>query len=67
MSIDHQDTVFFVVKNAQEHYSIWPNYRDIPEGWEDMGVQGNKETCLAHINKEWTDLRPKDLRDALAE
>ncbi|WP_339387062.1 MbtH family protein [Vibrio caribbeanicus] len=66
MSIDSPKTEFTVVINQQEQYSIWPTYHAIPNGWSAIGVTGNKEVCLAHIKKVWTDMRPKSLKDAAA-
>lgn len=66
MSIDNPNTEFTVVINNQEQYSIWPTYHQVPTGWREVGIVGNKENCLEYINKTWTDMRPKSLRDALA-
>lgn len=54
---------FTVVRNDEEQYSIWPAGRALPGGWNDQGVTGSKEECLAFIGREWTDLRPKTLRE----
>ena len=56
---------YVVVKNAEEQYSIWPVFRDLPPGWTDTGVRGPKQTCLDHINTVWTDMRPASLRKAM--
>lgn len=56
---------FVVVVNDEEQYSIWPEERELPAGWRDAGVRGPRSQCLAHIEKVWTDLRPKSLRRAL--
>lgn len=66
MSFDSESTVFQVVINSEEQYSIWPDYKPIPEGWKAVGVRGDKATCLAHIRETWTDMRPKSLREAMA-
>jgi len=66
MSFDSESTIFQVVINHEEQYSIWPSYKPIPEGWEAAGVKGDKATCLAHIREEWTDMRPRSLREAMA-
>ena len=66
MSFDSDKTVFQVVTNDEEQYSIWPDYKAIPEGWKAVGVSGDKATCLAHIEEVWTDMRPKSLRNAMA-
>lgn len=61
---DDDDTIYNVVVNAEEQYSIWPDYSTIPEGWTSEGFKGSKAECLAHIETVWTDMRPKSLRDA---
>ena len=67
MSFDSEDTVFRVVVNHEEQYSIWPEYKAIPGGWRDTGVAGKKAECLAHIEQVWTDMRPLSLRQFMAE
>lgn len=66
MSWDNEDTVFRVVVNHEEQYSIWPDYLAIPEGWREVGVTGNKQHCLNHIDQVWTDMRPLSLRNFMA-
>ena len=56
-------TVYKVVVNSEEQYSIWPADRENPPGWRDVGVSGPKDACLAHIEEVWTDMRPKSLRE----
>lgn len=65
MSIDDPKTQFTVVINHEEQYSIWPSYKEIPGGWRQAGKTGSKEDCLAYIGEEWTDMRPKSLREAM--
>jgi MbtH protein len=65
MSWGEAGTVFAVVRNHEEQYSIWPTYRPIPRGWQAVGMQGGKEECLAYIDEVWTDMRPLSLRQAL--
>lgn len=62
MSFDREDAIFRVLVNHEEQYSIWPEYKSIPAGWKDVGVTGDKKTCLAHVEKVWTDMRPLSLR-----
>ncbi|TDY20664.1 MbtH protein [Paraburkholderia sp. BL6665CI2N2] len=56
------DLVYTVVINDEEQYSIWPTFRDVPAGWREVGVRGQKAECLAHIETVWTDMRPASLR-----
>ncbi|MFJ3671390.1 MbtH family protein [Streptomyces sp. NPDC090106] len=53
-----------VVVNGEEQYSIWPEGRDLPDGWYDEGTSGSKEDCLDHVERVWTDMRPLSLRQA---
>ena len=55
-------TVYKVVVNHEEQYSIWPDYKEIPLGWKDVGKSGPKPVCLAYIEEVWTDMRPLSLR-----
>ena len=57
---------YIVVVNDEEQYSIWPEGREIPLGWRAEGTSGSREACLDHIEKVWTDMRPRSLREALA-
>lgn len=62
MSWDDEDAVFVVVVNHEEQYSIWPEYREVPNGWRAAGKHGSKQECLDYIEEVWTDMRPLSLR-----
>jgi MbtH protein len=51
-----------VVVNRDEQYSVWPAYRPMPLGWQDVHVTGPKDDCLAYIKEIWVDTRPRSLR-----
>jgi MbtH protein len=55
-------TIYRVVVNHEEQYSIWPEYKKIPGGWRDGGKVGPKAECLAYVKEVWTDMRPLSLR-----
>ncbi len=55
-------TIYKVVVNHEEQYSIWPADRENPLGWRDAGKAGLKAECLAYIGEVWTDMRPLSLR-----
>jgi uncharacterized protein YbdZ (MbtH family) len=60
---DREDTtVYKVVVNHEEQYSIWPIYKEIPLGWKEVGKSGQKSECLDYIKEVWTDMRPLSLR-----
>jgi MbtH protein len=69
--MDHDEkedgTIYKVVVNHEEQYSIWPADRENALGWSDVGKIGLKHECLAHIKEVWTDMRPLSLRKRMDE
>ena len=61
------DTIYKVVVNHEEQYSIWPAHKSNPLGWRDAGKSGLKPECLAYIEDVWTDMRPLSLRKAMEQ
>ncbi|MBC1196849.1 MbtH family protein [Microcystis aeruginosa BLCCF158] len=62
-----QQTIYKVVVNHEEQYSIWSVDRDNPNGWRDVGQIGTKEECLSYIKDVWTDMRPLSMRKGVTE
>ncbi|HEY8951276.1 MAG TPA: MbtH family NRPS accessory protein [Candidatus Dormibacteraeota bacterium] len=62
-----ESTVYTVVANDEEQYSIWPTHKPIPAGWRDAGKTGPKAECLLYVKEVWTDMRPLSLRRAMEE
>jgi MbtH protein len=60
-------TIYRVVVNHEEQYSIWPAYRELPLGWREVGKEGLKDECLAYIEAVWTDMRPLSLQKKMEE
>ncbi|MBB4920514.1 MbtH family protein [Streptosporangium saharense] len=56
---------YVVVVNDEDQYSIWPEERALPAGWADAGHRGSEDECLAHIERVWTDMRPRSLRERI--
>jgi len=65
--IREDDTVYKVVVNHEEQYSIWPVRRANAPGWRDAGKTGTREECLAHVKEVWTDMRPLSLRKQMEQ
>lgn len=59
------DERYRVVRNDEDQYSIWLDERDSPPGWHDAGFAGSRQECLDHIERVWTDMRPRSLREAM--
>lgn len=62
---EDENAEYLVLVNDEEQYSLWPAFRDIPAGWRATGPKGKRRECLDWIEKTWTDMRPKSLRDAM--
>ncbi|MEO7020528.1 MAG: MbtH family protein [Ktedonobacteraceae bacterium] len=60
-------TIYKVVVNHEEQYSIWPIERENPSGWRDGGKSGMREECLLHIKEVWTDMRPLSVREKMQQ
>ena len=65
MSEEADSTIYKVVINHEEQYSIWPADREIPLGWNDAGKSGTRQECLDYIHEVWTDMRPLSLRQQM--
>lgn len=55
-------TIYKVVVNQEQQYSIWSVDRENPLGWIDEGKSGFKTECLTYIKQIWTDMRPLRLQ-----
>ncbi|GAB2789568.1 MbtH family protein [Amycolatopsis magusensis] len=61
---DDQDGTFLALVNAEEQYSLWPVFAEVPVGWTVALGECTREQALAFVSANWTDLRPKSLREA---
>lgn len=64
--MSEETELYTVVINDEEQFSIWPHGKEIPIGWRAAGKIGSKGECLAYVEQEWTDMRPRSLREAMA-
>ncbi|WP_336206815.1 MbtH family protein [Nonomuraea sp. LPB2021202275-12-8] len=62
-----RDGQYKVVVNDEEQYSIWFADRPLPQGWREAGFEGDKQSCLDHVEQVWTDMRPRSLREAMGQ
>ena len=68
-SRDREDTTIYkVVVNSENQYSIWPADRENALGWNDAGKSGTSAECTAYIEEVWTDTRkPSDREKTMEE
>ncbi|MEU5979502.1 MbtH family protein [Streptomyces sp. NPDC047315] len=63
---DDTDGRFFVLVNEEDQHSLWPSFVEIPAGWKSVFGEDGRQECLDFIEANWTDLRPRSLREAMA-
>ncbi|WP_058235067.1 MbtH family protein [Devriesea agamarum] len=63
---DDEDGVFLVLINDEEQYSLWPAFAEVPSGWSVVLGESSRADAIAYVEANWTDLRPRSLREALA-
>jgi uncharacterized protein YbdZ (MbtH family) len=63
---DDETGRFYVLRNDEEQHSLWPVFAEVPAGWRIVHGETDRASCLEYIEENWTDIRPKSLRDRLA-
>jgi len=63
---DDTDGRFYVLVNDEDQHSLWPTFADVPAGWRIAFGEDSHRACLDYVEENWTDLRPRSLREAMA-
>jgi MbtH protein len=61
------DGRYLVLVNDEEQHSLWPAFAPVPAGWRRVFGEDGRDACLEYVERNWTDLRPRSLREAHAE
>lgn len=64
---DDENGSFFVLVNDEEQHSLWPAFAGVPAGWRVVFGEAARAACLEYVEQNWADIRPKSLRDRLAQ
>lgn len=62
---DLDGETFNVLVNDELQYSIWPTFARVPDGWSVALADADRRRCLDYVDEQWTDLRPKSVREAM--
>ena len=60
-------SLFKVLMNGEEQYSLWPKLKPVPNGWHATGKEGTNAECSKYVDEVWTDMRPLSLRKKMKE
>ncbi len=63
---DDANAGFLVLVNDEEQHSLWPDFADVPAGWRVVYGESERAASLDNIEQNWTDIRPRSLRERLA-
>jgi MbtH protein len=63
---DDKNGTFYVLVNDEGQHCVWPTFAQVPAGWTVALPEGPRDAALEYIEQNWTDMRPRSLRDAVA-
>ncbi|MEV0260140.1 MbtH family protein [Streptomyces sp. NPDC050617] len=58
---DNENGTFLVLVNDEGQHSLWPAFAEVPDGWDIAHDEDTRAACIAYIEENWTDMRPKSL------
>jgi MbtH protein len=58
---EDSDGRYVVLVNDEGQHSLWPTFAEVPAGWTRVHGEATRQECLAYVEANWTDLRPKSL------
>ncbi|UBU14926.1 MbtH family protein [Nonomuraea gerenzanensis] len=58
---ENEDGSFLVLVNDEGQHSLWPSFAEVPPGWTRVHGVATRQECLAYVEENWTDIRPKSL------
>ncbi len=58
---DASTLAWLVLRNGDGQHALWPLLRPVPAGWQEVGPEGDRDTALAYVEAQWTDMRPAGL------
>ncbi|MFI7243722.1 MbtH family protein [Streptomyces qinglanensis] len=59
------DGTYVVLVNDEGQHSLWPEFIDVPSGWNVAKSADTRDACLAYVEENWTDMRPASLIAAM--
>ena len=64
---DDDSGEFLVLANDEDQHSLWPTFSAVPAGWQVVFGPDSRVNCLGYVEQHWTDMRPRSLREAMAD
>lgn len=48
---EDENGVYHVLVNDEGQHSLWPSFREVPQGWKIAHKSDNRAACLEFINQ----------------
>jgi len=64
---EDENAVYHVLINEEGQHSLWPAFKEVPQGWTIVHESDSRMACLDYINRNWTDMRPKSLVERMEQ
>ncbi|GAA1921548.1 mycobactin NRPS accessory protein MbtH [Streptomyces sodiiphilus] len=64
---EDDNATYRVLVNKENQHSLWPEFAEIPQGWETAHGPDSRVACLEYIENNWTDMRPRSLAVAMGD
>lgn len=52
-----------ILCNAQQQYSLWPDFSPAPAGWRTVFGPAERAECVGWLETHWQDMRPAVQRE----
>ncbi|MFM9445780.1 MbtH family protein [Streptomyces acidiscabies] len=62
---EDDDARYLVLTNDEGQHSLWPAFAEVPDGWTVAHPEDTRRSCLEYVERNWTDMRPKSLVEAM--
>jgi MbtH protein len=53
---DDEQYRFTVLANARGQYSLWPEFADVPAGWDVRYGPAERGACVEYVERHWTSI-----------
>jgi len=64
---EDENAVYHVLINDEGQHSLWPGFKEVPQGWTIIHESDSRAACLEYINQHWTDMRPRSLIERMKQ
>jgi len=61
------DGSYYVLVNEEGQHSLWPEFIEVPAGWQVAFGAAGRQECLDYVEENWTDMRSLSLVRATGE